>query len=102
MQQLKTYRFKPPGGPVKPTKAQQQCFAQWVGTCRYVYNLALDTKIHAYKYGVNLSKFDLIKQLPDLKEVEWVKQVHSQTLQDVVERLDKAYQSFFKGNGFPK
>jgi putative transposase len=90
MQHLKTYRFK-----LKPTKTQEQSFAQWVGTCRYVYNLALDTKIHAYKYGVNLSKFDLIKQLPDrraapLKEVEWVKQVHSQTLQDVVQRLDKA------------
>ena len=97
MQQLKTYRFK-----LNPTKIQEQSFAQWVGTCRYVYNLALDTKIHAYKYGVSLSKFDLIKQLPDLKEVEWVKQVHSQTLQDVVERLGKAYQSFFKGGGFPK
>jgi putative transposase len=97
MNHLKTYRFK-----LKPTKAQQQSFAQWVGTCRYVYNLALDTKIHAYKYGVSLSKYDLIKQLPDLKETEWIKEVHSQTLQDVVERLDKAYQSFFKGNGFPK
>jgi putative transposase len=102
MHQIKTYRFK-----LNLTKAQQQCFVRWVGTCRYVYNLALDTKIWAYKYGVSLSKYDLIKQLPDrraapLKEVEWVKQVHSQTLQDVVEHLDKAYQSFFKGNGFPK
>jgi putative transposase len=67
-----------------------------------VYNLALDTKITAYRYGVSLTKYDLINQLPDLKETHWVKQVHSQTLQDVVERLDKAYQSFFKGGGFPK
>lgn len=97
MIQLKTYRFK-----LKPTKAQEQSFAQWVGTCRYVYNLALDTKITAYHYGVSLTKYDLIKQLPDLKETKWVKQIHSQTLQDVVERLDKAYQSFFRGGGFPK
>ena len=31
MNQLKTYRFK-----LKPTKAQAQSFAQWLGTCRYV------------------------------------------------------------------
>jgi len=39
MQQIKTYRFK-----LKPTKAQEQFFAQWLGTCRYVYNLCLDYK----------------------------------------------------------
>jgi putative transposase len=44
MQQIRTYRFKPPGGPVKPTQAQAQSFAQWLGSCRYVYNLCLDYK----------------------------------------------------------
>jgi transposase len=39
MKQLKTYQFK-----LKPTKKQEQVFGQWLGTCRYVYNLCLDYK----------------------------------------------------------
>ncbi|MEK6881747.1 MAG: transposase, partial [Nanoarchaeota archaeon] len=40
------------------------------------------------------------------KDVEWIKDVPSQTLQESVERLDRSYQNFFrtckKGGGFPK
>ena len=43
-----------------------------------------------------------MKQLVDLKDVEWIKDVPSQSLQNVIERMDLAYQSFFKGGGFPK
>ena len=42
------------------------------------------------------------KQLVGLKDTDWIKAVPSQSLQDVIERLDKAYQSFFKGGGYPK
>ncbi|MFY7998539.1 MAG: helix-turn-helix domain-containing protein, partial [Candidatus Kapaibacteriota bacterium] len=34
---VKTYRFK-----LKPTRAQEQIFAQWLGSCRFVYNLCLE------------------------------------------------------------
>jgi len=87
-----------------PNTTQKETFEQWIGTCRYVYNLALETRIYAYRaYGISLSKFDLIKQLPEVKkEFNWVKNVHSQSLQDVIERMDLAYQSFFRGGGFPK
>jgi putative transposase len=55
------------------------------------------------KYGKSLSKFDISNELPECKkELTWLKQVHSQVLQDVIERLDKAYKTFFKGGGFPK
>jgi putative transposase len=41
--------------------------------------------------------------LPECKkELTWLKQVHSQVLQDVIDRLDNTYKKFFKGGGFPK
>lgn len=98
MKIFKTYKYK-----LKLTKNQTQRVDSWIDTCRYVYNLALETKIHAYRsFGVSLSKFDLMNQLPELKAIEWIKDVPSQSLQDVIERLDKTYQTFFKGGGFPK
>jgi len=76
----------------------------WIDTSRAIYNLALETKIYAYKsQGVSLSKFDLMKQLTDCKkEFDWMGEVPSQTLQNVIERMDLAYQSFFRGGGFPR
>ena len=61
-----------------------------------MYNLALETKEESFKKGVKLSKFDLIKQLPELKkEFKWLSNVHSQTLQGTIERLEKGYDKFF-------
>lgn len=97
MGMIQTYKYK-----LKLTDVQIDTIEQWIGACRYVYNLALETKIQAYQKGVNLSKYDLINQLPDLKDVEWIKTVPAQSLQNVIERLDTAYQKFFKGGGFPK
>jgi len=95
---MKTYKYK-----LKLTKEQSNRVDSWIGTSRYVYNLALETKIEAYKQRkISLSKFDLMKQLVDLKDIEWIKDVPSQSLQNVIERMDLAYQSFFKGGGFPK
>jgi putative transposase len=56
------------------------------------------------QYGKNLSKFDIINELPNCKKEDllWISNVNAQTLQDVIERLDKSYQRFFKGAGFPK
>lgn len=47
---------------------------------------------------VSLSRYDLQKQLPDLKkECVWLKEVNSQSLQAAIMNLDAAYLSFFKG-----
>jgi len=98
MRLTRTYRYK-----LRLNATQTKKIDQWIGTCRYVYNLALETKINAYKSaGISLSKFDLMRQLTELKDVKWIKDVPSQTLQNVIERLDTAYQSFFRGGGFPK
>ena len=74
------------------------------GCCRFVYTLALEVKTSAYKSaGVSLSAFDLFYQLTDLKTVTpWLKEVDSQALQASVKRIDRAFDNFFRGNGFPK
>jgi len=96
---IKTYKFK-----LKPTKTQEDIFDSWVNTCRYLYNVALEERITAYtSIKKSISKYDQYNQLPQIKkEFLWVAEVYSDTLQDVLDRVDKAYQSFFKGGGFPK
>ena len=101
MQVIKTYKYK-----LKPSKAQEKTLQEWIHTCRAVYNLALDTKIYAYKSNKkNLSCYDLQKQVTELRscgDYEWIKAVPSQSLQDVIERMDGAYKKFFTGGGFPR
>lgn len=100
MKHIKTYRFK-----LKPTKAQAQAFAQWLGSCRYVYNLCLDYKKQLYSsHSLSINKNQIQKELSAIaREVEWIGCVHSQTLQEVTDRLFKSYDGFFQqGKGFPK
>ena len=96
---IKSYKYK-----LKTNVSQEKKLTSWINTCRAVYNLSLETKQYAYKSrGVSLGKYDLINQLPELKKgFDWIKDVPTQTLQAVIERMDTSYQSFFRGGGFPK
>ena len=87
-----------------PSEPQKELIAKHIGSSRFVYNLALETKTTAYLGSKhNFSPFDLIKQLPDLKkECEWLKEVNSQSLQQSIQNMDIAFKKFFKGAGFPK
>lgn len=84
------------------TKAQENRIDSWIGACRVVYNLGLEVKIHAYKNGHSLSKYDLMKQITDLKHIDWISDVSIEALQNTMVRLDSSYKSFFRGGGFPK
>ena len=91
---LKGYKYR-----ISPTKAQAELINKHIGACRFVFNLALETKNYAYaSHKVNLSCFDIHAQLPELKkECEWLKEIDSQSLQQSVVNLDKAFTQFFKG-----
>ena len=87
-----------------PNKAQQELINKHIGSCRFVYNLALETKQIAYAGNkTNLTCFDIMKQLPELKkECEWLKEINSQSLQQSITHLDNAFTMFFKGQAdFP-
>ncbi|MAX51483.1 MAG: hypothetical protein CMH22_05845 [Methylophaga sp.] len=87
-----TYTFK-----IKTTKTLENIFIEHLNTTRCIYNLAKEVKEIAYSKGVKLSKYDLSKQLPELKkECKWISNVNAQTLQGVIERLYKGYDKFFK------
>jgi putative transposase len=103
--QMKTYKFQ-----LCPTKEQEVTLDNWLGATRFIYNLCLEYKTTAYKAnGTSISKNDIQKELTIIRnETDWLKTVHSQTIQDVTDRLFTAYDNFFrrvkKGEtpGFPK
>jgi putative transposase len=90
---LKAYKYR-----LYPTKEQCSLIEKHITYCRFIYNLVLETKQTAYKGSLlNLTSFDLIKQLPDLKkEFTWLKEVNSQSLQESIKNLDQAYTTYFR------
>lgn len=96
---IKTYKYK-----LQLTKKQEKTCNSWVNSCRTLYNLALSERIMVYEMRKkSVSKYDQYNQLPELKKLyPWMGEVYSDTIQEVLDRLDKSYQNFFKGSGFPK
>jgi transposase, IS605 orfB family len=64
----------------------------------------LNLKQKLYKnFNITLSYNHMSKILTELKRHKtWLKEVDKWSLINAVKDLDKAYQKFFKGNGFPK
>lgn len=101
----KSFQYKAKLSP----SAERNAFA-WLNLCRQLYNTALEQRIDAYKrLGKGISRYTQDKELPNLKiELPEYKNIDAQTLQDVLEKLDKTYQSFFrrlkqgKKAGFPR
>ena len=90
---------------IYPTNSQKELIHKHCGSVRFLYNLALETKTMAYMGNkVSLSRYDLQKQMVDLKkELPWLKETNSQSLQVALLDLDTAYSNFFKGRAdFPK
>jgi len=84
---------------------------RWLNLCRHLYNAGLEQRISAYRGSrISLSCYSQMNELPELKvDFPEYREVGSQVLQDVLERLDRAYRSFFRrvrnGNGkagFPR
>lgn len=96
---FKSYKYR-----IYPNDAQKIKIEQTISICRLVYNLALEAKMSAFKANrTKLSAFDLCYQLAEMKkEYKWMKEVDSQALQASVKKIDKAFKSFFDGNGYPK
>jgi putative transposase len=97
---LKAYKYR-----IFPTDEQKQQLACFFGSCRFVYNLGLETKIQAWiSAKKNYTCIDLANQMKELKDTEatWLGDCPSQTLQMSLRNLDNAYTMFFKGGGFPK
>jgi putative transposase len=90
---LRAYKYR-----LYPNKSQIDFFEKQFGTCRFVYNWALDFKSTVYKdENQSISKNELKKMLPGLKaQYNWLKDVNSQSLQSSIDNLDNAFQKFFR------
>jgi len=89
----KSYKYK-----LKPTAEQKHQLEEVLWRSRTLYNTALEQRITAYqRCGVTLTCYQQQAELPDLKTAfpEYAA-IHSQVLQDVLTRLDKTYQAFFR------
>jgi putative transposase len=89
----KTYQFR-----IYPTHKQVNRLEGWLGLCCEIYNAALDERKSAYRMaGVSLSYEHQCAALPECKEVRpELSEVPSQVLQDVVKRVDLAFDAFFQ------
>src|SRR5215831_724765 len=100
-----TYQFR-----VYPTHKQARTLETWLVLCCETYNAALDERKSAYRLaGVSLSYEDQCAELPACKALRPdLAEMPSQVLQEVVKRVDLAFQAFFErvedGNkpGFPR
>jgi putative transposase len=72
--------------------------ADTLDVCRELYNASIQERRDAYRINrVSLNYHDQRGQLPEIKELRpECKEIHSQVLQDVLRRSDKAFANFFR------
>ena len=89
----KAFRFR-----LKPTKKQARLLQDQLDECRWLYNEFLSQRMLSHEdLGTSLTKNQQLMFLPELKEERLaLNGVHSQVLQNVADRLDKAFQAFFR------
>jgi putative transposase len=89
----KTFKYK-----LKPTPAQERALDRTLMLCHHVYNAAIEERREAWqKGGVSLGYYQQKAELPPIKaEMPEYREVHSQVLQDVVQRVDRTFQAFFR------
>ncbi len=89
----KSYKYK-----LRPTPEQARVLDATLWRCRDLYNAGLEQRIWAYRAcGVTVTHAQQEAELPSMREAfpEYTA-IHSQVLQDVLARLDMAYQAFFR------
>jgi len=101
----KTYKEK-----LRPTPAQERELEAVLWRCRMLYNTALEQRLLYYRQrGLSVTRYQQEAELKDLRaELPEYAAIHSHVLQEVLARLDKTYQAFFRrvangeNPGFPR
>lgn len=90
---MRSYKFE-----MKPTKKQEILLNQTLSTCRHLYNDSLAERKKGWENGGwNVQYNDQQNYLPELKKKsKELDNVQSQVLQNVLKRVDLAYQNFFR------
>ena len=93
MQILKAFKFE-----LRPNCAQIRKMKQFAGCSRFVFNRALAYQNEQYEAdnSFKFNYFKLVNMLPQWKqEFVWLKDCHSQVLQQSLKDLESGFQNFF-------
>src|SRR5659263_196991 len=106
----KAYMFR-----IYPNKNQEVKMVRTLNTCRHLYNDALAERKKQAKLNRLKKQFDVFPwgkpewifyedQANDLSEykTDFQKETHSQVLQNVLKRVQKSMENFFRGSGYPR
>jgi putative transposase len=94
--------------PLKPTPAQAEVLGQWVGVTRLVYNLAFEQRRDFWRQfqaneGRSISLASQGRELTALRaEYDWIAAAPQCGLEAALNDLDKAFEAFFRGGGYPR
>src|SRR5262245_37436003 len=89
----KAFKFR-----IYPSRAQVTTLEHWLALCCELYNAGLQERRDAWRIARKSVVYkDQQNQLPEIKSIRpELSCVHSQVLQDVLRRLDKAFDAFFR------
>jgi putative transposase len=90
---LKAFKYR-----IYPSHSQVAKLDATLGLCCELYNAALQERRDAYRISrTSINYHSQALQLPDIKAIRPdLNTVHSQVLQEVLRRLDKAFDAFFR------
>jgi len=106
----KSFQFR-----IYPNKKQEVALERTLSTCRHLYNDALAERkrnaelnrlqksfdVFPWGYPEWINYYAQANQLPLIKTV-FQKEVHSQVLQNTLKRVERSFQNFFNGAGYPR
>jgi putative transposase len=90
----KSYKYR-----LYPNKEQEQKLIWTLDRCRELYNAALQERKEAYKYvGQSISHAEQSRELTEIRQEirQEYQEINAHVLQDVLKRLDKTFQAFFR------
>jgi putative transposase len=86
----KTFKFR-----LRPNREKVRSFVQFAGGSRWVYNRGLDQRNKLWeeeKKGISLyDQNDELVLLKNKEETSWLKEIHSQVLQQALHDLNEAF-----------
>ncbi|VUT25923.1 MAG: putative transposase [Candidatus Methanolliviera sp. GoM_oil] len=93
MRLKRTYKYR-----IYPNREQKAHLEEWLNICRVLYNDCLTERRDAwYASHKSINYYDQANQLKEIKTFDDnLKEVHSQVVQDVLKRIDKAFKNFFR------
>src|SRR5205807_5716499 len=100
MQIRKGYKYQ-----LKTNRSTGMQFVRFAGACRFVWNKILAINEHRYYAGVPRLSYaqacELLAWWKQSEEYSWLKDVHSQVLQQCLKDLERAYTNLFAGRTAP-